>query len=406
MAVPEAEGDDPPEAPPPAGVVAFACRSCGRDYRVAVHMAGRKVRCKDCGVELKVPADSTAAAPASASGPSLFDDDEDDGAAYGLAPESALPATRKPPAEAEAPASTSRAWMAPSKSRTAPSDGENPLLKQGAGLAGFGLFAFVLPFFGLTLGRAGGGLPPEVTQGVGGVCMAVGLIMVGVGKARGQSSPRRSKSSGGKPHPSIIGLAILVPAVIGLLAVFRPGARDAPAPPAPVAGFPPAAAPGMPPAAPVFNPPPASPAPPPPASRAKVTLTRGIIRPRTTPLGTVIPGVDIEVDYQVDTPADPTDRFVLVIEGRAGKGVLTTFHLEPRGTLGGSSFQESVHNGPFQAWMEVEDLIGEGGRVVSNRITLQVEQPPTPTAQPGQPGFPGMGPNGLPGPPPGFPRLR
>ncbi len=66
--------------------ITFRCTSCNQGLKVPDDKAGRKVKCTKCGTGLTVPATSQAAAPAAPAKPAKrpFDDDEDDGSAYGV----------------------------------------------------------------------------------------------------------------------------------------------------------------------------------------------------------------------------------------------------------------------------------------------------------------------------------
>ena len=36
--------------------IAISCKDCGRDYRLKDELAGKKIKCKDCGATVAVPA--------------------------------------------------------------------------------------------------------------------------------------------------------------------------------------------------------------------------------------------------------------------------------------------------------------------------------------------------------------
>jgi predicted Zn finger-like uncharacterized protein len=156
----------------PPDVITFDCPDCGRKYHVAAAMAGKRVRCKSCGSELHVPdTGDDAAQPA---GDDL----------YGLAD---LPPAPTSAATADALPPPSRPKWNPGKtSRSVGQPPQSDLVRTGLGIMGFGAFAVVLPFFGLTLGRHGAGLPPEATTAVGILCLVVGGIVAGIGALRGR----------------------------------------------------------------------------------------------------------------------------------------------------------------------------------------------------------------------------
>src|SRR4051794_23053536 len=108
--------------------LSFACDFCSREYRGDDGLAGRRVKCKECGTELTIPSSSAVATATKA--PPAADlyglDDEIDGAP---------PPPRRPgfePVKAKGKAKGSRGWSSSSTS------GENPLRNWGWGLFLFG----------------------------------------------------------------------------------------------------------------------------------------------------------------------------------------------------------------------------------------------------------------------------
>jgi DNA-directed RNA polymerase subunit RPC12/RpoP len=81
----------PKQGDAPDGAIVFACAACGRAYRVAPDLAGRTVRCKDCGAPVPIPA-APSAAQGVADAPPI---DED---IYGLADPEPAPIPRRPTA--------------------------------------------------------------------------------------------------------------------------------------------------------------------------------------------------------------------------------------------------------------------------------------------------------------------
>ncbi len=58
-------------------LIVAACPECGRRYDVAGHLAGKKVRCKDCSAQFRVPRPVTLRAKSRAApqaGPDLMSD--------------------------------------------------------------------------------------------------------------------------------------------------------------------------------------------------------------------------------------------------------------------------------------------------------------------------------------------
>jgi hypothetical protein len=112
-------------------------------------------------------------------------------------------------------------------------------------------------------------------------------------------------------------------------------------------------------------------------SDVRVALSGGQFMRNTSMIGTAQPGVEISIDYRVESgQLAPGEHYVLVIKSRTGRGELDNLHeveFRPSGTINASSFMASPEQGPYEAWMEVASGHGPMGRrkQVSNQISLQ-----------------------------------
>jgi hypothetical protein len=117
-------------------------------------------------------------------------------------------------------------------------------------------------------------------------------------------------------------------------------------------------------------------------SDVRVTLSNGRFMRNTGLSGTARPGVEISVDYNVDSGAVAgPEHFVLVIKSARGRGELDNLHelqFRRSGTIRASSFMASPEEGPYEAWMEVASMPGPMGsrKQVSNTIPLQFTDVP------------------------------
>jgi hypothetical protein len=383
-------------------------------------MAGRRVKCKDCGEELHIPDAGPSQAPkARAAGP-LED-------VYGLSDAPPPPKARVEEDEWIAPTPRAAARRAgvkgKAKARVSAGDEKKPqMFATGVGFIIFGLIAHEMPKHGWVLSKRGHGMDPVFQLWLGAILAVVGggmaalAALIVLGKYLQSRETPESGMAGlvGMGAAGLFGVGVV--AVLGLKMVSggmtlsdAPGANaDANAN---IGGPPPGF--GQP---PNFNPPAPPPGfaqpPSPPHSDVKVALSSGKVMRRTAGFGATLPGVEIEVDYHVERGQAIGEQYALVVKSRKGLGKLTTFHLDASGTIGGSSMTSSLEDGPFEVWMEAESFGGQNSRRVSDAITLQVIEPPA-ASGPQVGGFPpGMGPPGAmpnmgqpPGMPPGMPGM-
>lgn len=395
----------------------FSCPSCARDYSVDGSLAGKRARCKHCGTEMRIPA-ATAPAPRD-----LYDLDE--GPAAAPAPKrSGYDAELDTIASPSAPRrATSRPGRAPATRRpSAEPAGPSPVRKLGFGLITLGALSFVLPFVGLQV-KGLHRMSPEAQQTGGVVLLVLGGILVGLSYLTGAVRAAKPVIVGGLAVVGVLFLLFIVSVGLRLRQAANHPGPSVPAGPGPFAAGQPASAPaGM--------------VPPwerGPESDLQVALSNGRFTRSTTPLGGPMPGVEVQVDYQVTGgKLSPGERPILVIRSRQGRGELDNlFELQRRasGTIGASSFSASPQDGPYEAWLEVGTMFrgpNERRKKVSDTITLTFvdvpvrdsadivreqmdalnrmrteNQPPVPGPPPGfgpPAGFPG--PRRIPGPPP------
>jgi hypothetical protein len=375
------------------------CTGCSRIYDLDDSLRGKKVRCKTCGTVARVPGQNPVS---ELTAPALSPDDlyalnegppaaratikreaqtsrDDD-----LAP---LPRASKKPSPRPRPRSSMRLDDLFSDS----------FFKLGIQIFFFGLVAFILPFFGLVFApRFGGrGLPPEAQQALGLGALLIGLGLVIAGVIRSVPSAMGKLLLG-----SVVG-AFLLGAIVTAANMGKTQFQNA-------SGFvdPGSGQPVGPDSAPPFGQPRLNS----PADSVRISLSGGKYRRHTTPFGNPLPGVEVEVDYRVDQGMAIGAKFNLVIESKSTSGKLTTFSLQPSGTISAQSPMGSVDDSPFQAHIEAESFDGRTSKSVSNTIALQRDDSPAPAPfprgmQPGAgrpphmpvpPGFPGMQP-GRPG---------
>lgn len=117
-------------------------------------------------------------------------------------------------------------------------------------------------------------------------------------------------------------------------------------------------------------------------SNIHVTLSNGRFLRNTSPLGTTLPGVEISIDYQIDSgELNGIEQLVLVIRSSKGRGELDNLHklrFQRSGTIHASSFIATPQDGPYEAWVEVASLPGGAGdrKQVSSPLTLQFADVP------------------------------
>jgi hypothetical protein len=396
----------------------LVCTGCDRVYELDDSLRGKKVRCKTCGTVSRVP---DASPPSRSSAPALTPED-----LYGLdeGPAAAPTSFKRgvaAPVDEDLPR-LPRAVKRPSRKKRPSSSFRlndlfsDSLFKRGAQAFLFGLVAFILPFFGLVFAPrfSRQGLPPAVQQilGLGAMLIGLGMILAGTIRALPGATARLLVGS-------IVGV-VLVGAILAAVNMDRAKLPDAntladsgserpagaPEPVLSGLGAPTRAAQSQ------FHS---------PADSVHVTLSSGKYRRHTSPLGTPLPGVEVEVHYHVDQGMAIGSKFNLVIDSKSTSGKLTTFSLRPEGSIRAGNPTVSVDDGPFQAHVEAESFDGRISKGVSNTIPLQRDDSaptvsnPMPGPMPGQiprPGsFPGGMQPGMGGPPglphnPGFPGLH
>ena len=122
-----------------------------------------------------------------------------------------------------------------------------------------------------------------------------------------------------------------------------------------------------------------------PAQRTvKVTLSNGRFMRNTGTFGTPRPGVEISVDYKIESGelAGP-EHFVLVIKSATGLGELDQLDMmrfRRSGTISASSFMASPAQGPYEAWVETVPMPGTPGERSRCRTRSRSSSPTYPSA--------------------------
>ena len=117
-------------------------------------------------------------------------------------------------------------------------------------------------------------------------------------------------------------------------------------------------------------------------SDVHVTLSNGRFMRNASPFGTARPGVEISIDYQIDSgELAGIEQLVLVIKSAKGRGELDNLHqvrFQRAGTIHASSFMARPEDGPYEAWVEVSSLPGGSGqrKQVSSPVALQFTDMP------------------------------
>jgi hypothetical protein len=357
--------------------LSFSCPNCDRKYTVGETLAGKRVKCKGCGADLRIPA-------APPRGPESDD-------IYGLYDEGAPGRGESPGVDHEEPVAAFPRGSGPGPSRAKPKsaargDGQPWGLELRKGVIFFifaGLLGIVLLQFGFVIKPRGGKpMDPAAQRMLGGVFLAIGSILAVISYAGAGISYLRGNRRAFEGESTLGQVAWIGSGVVALLMVFVLAFgfahRDA-RPPwvarGPAAGLP-GGRTGAGPAEPSPGPPP-SPFDREPTSDVRVALSNGKLMRQTSPIGTAMPGVEIRVDYRVEGGSlAPGERFILVIQSPKGRGELD--HLPEmstakEGTIGASSFTASSQEGPYEAWVEVTTGFGPLGRrkTVSETLALQ-----------------------------------
>ena len=371
-------------------MISFSCEFCERKYRVDDNLAGRRVKCKECGTELAIPGGMTKTAAAKRSGPDLYGLDDEDEAAP-------MPPPRR--AGVESP---------PLKRKAAihEGDGENKMLHFGAGMLVLGIIMVVLPMFGLVLAKRGHGMDP-VAQTYGGFFTAgVGIVFLMIAFLTDLDS---SEGTGKRVYRCGWGLIVASAVVCTLVGVSRKNNANAPLandsgpnfPNAPPPNFPNApgpnfgAVPGMPPGA---------------NNAAKVVVSGGRAMVGRGPAGIGTMGVNFEIDYRVESRGFGPPMYDLVVKtANSTIRLVPPVRLDDSGTLNITVPAATQADGPFAVHFETSSMGGRGGTRVSDPVALSwVNAPPPGTNAFQPPGNPfGNPPNGVPGQPgfrpPGMP---
>lgn len=357
--------------------ISFACEFCSRKYRVDDGLAGRKVKCKECGTDLTVPSPRMSAAAATSKAPAkdLYGlDDEDE-------IESAPPPPRRPGMQAES-SSSSR-----SRGSSRGAAGHVGFQKAGTTLLVLGGLSFVLPFVGLQV--KGLHLMSPQAQVVGGVLMIVAGAFCLMASSTGFL-----KSLAFTVLGAVVGVPVLCLVAAALLPE-NPGAAQGNG--NGNAGLGPNG-PG-----PNFNPNPAMPnfggnAPgPADADLGRVAITGGRAMTGTGPAGIGMMGVSFEIDYRVESRGMGVPMYDLIVKSSKGRSkIVPPVHLRDSGTVSVTVPTMSQSDGPFEICFEAESF-GVGGmarKQVSDLVGVAWTQAPQQQFQQPQP--PPFGPGGFP----------
>jgi hypothetical protein len=292
--------------------LSFTCTHCSREYQVAESLAGKKARCKGCGAELRVPLPEAKAVrpsrPASKPPEDRFGFDD--------APPVKVPLYTiedDPVLPPRAPAS----WK-PSKKREGRAARDN--LHEVANRCCFGGFwcwfgglALIIALsLGISIPDDGQGLFRKLQLVAGGlICllgtlgMAVALVIAIVNLIRFGEVPR--VGIGG----ALVWIVTVLLVPWSLYTMVGEGIKASRVAMARQNGL--VAGPGVAPA--IATPPGFPPMPPvgPPRVEVRVVLGEGEVRRRVGPNGVTLPGVDIRVNYSIETGQAMGEKYVLMI---------------------------------------------------------------------------------------------
>lgn len=388
--------------------ITFTCSACGKSFTVDERLAGRRGKCKSCGAPFQVPA-------AESAGGLSVDDlyGADDGTP--AAPLPPRPKTKSVPRRTAArdpkPALPSWAggkdWGVVKKPRrSAGASGSGPwgvpFRKGGAvcllvGAAVVGLYQNVPAIREAVPGMALLSQLAALLCLVGMLLTLISFVGAAASAACGNSEAFTSESSASLVGWILSGLfsVLLLVAISERLA--RPGSRLAL-----LGGGTPTGSPG----APAGVPGPGGGGGGGPAgvpgggfpfgggggfgsevrSDVWVALSGGQFMRNTSMVGTAQPGVEISIDYRVESgQLAPGEHYVLVIKSGKGRGELDNLHeiqFRPSGTINASSFMASPEQGPYEAWMEVASSHGPMGRRSRCRTRSRSSSPMLPCATP------------------------
>lgn len=372
----------------------FACQTCKRSYVVNDSLAGRRVKCKGCGVSIQIPNPKLAPAHDGLDVFGLDDGPADEPVAPAPPP---ISGRSRPKPKAVGPASPER----------------KELRTTGISILAFGLIAIILPRFGLVLTLRRVALDPQLQTRLGLVSVPIGAVILALSFVIAESSVRIVKRIS-------VGVCIVAVAAVFVGEFVSPTKMD----PRLAARFgPPVDAPPNGPGLPHMPE-----APPglgrhldpnvPGAEPLKITLSNGKAMRPSGPFGSPAPGVVFSVDYTVEGGQRAVgERVAWVI--RSNKGGAKNpmlLRLDASGTLEGEVITMTSADGPFETYLEAESL-GPGGpssRRLSNSVPMVWVENPAPSPAAAPPGGPGnlsapgvMAPPGIPMPgPPGMPPGR
>jgi DNA-directed RNA polymerase subunit RPC12/RpoP len=356
--------------------LSFSCPACGKTFRVDESLAGKRARCKACGGVVRIP---TAPRPVDGS----IDDP------YGL-DEARSPAPSIWPITVDEESLVPRRRSATGGKRRRARSGSRPWgvgLRSAGGLCLLAGLSFApvqatVPALRGTLPTTGLGLVSGLASCVGMVLTIISVLGAIVSFASGNGQAFDGDSPGGQVG---WGFSCLWTVVLG--GVFAWGVSNGLRNRAPSLAAAQAGAPAGFPGPPAPFPQPGQPG---PAfgrgsevrSDLKVALSDGRFMRNTSMIGTAQPGVEISIDYNIESGSlTGAERVSLIIKSSKGRGELDNLHelrLRPSGTIRASSFLATPQEGPYEAWMEVSSMPGPFGKSkrVSNTIALQFTDVP------------------------------
>jgi hypothetical protein len=397
--------------------ISFTCENCLRPYRVADSLAGKRVKCKDCGAEIRIPEAAKAV--------STVDDD-----VYGF---NDAPSTAPRPIEDDDDSTlpsrpvVSRGSKARRKAAARQPDFERlrPYLT-GVVMVLLGYIAHEMTRFGyvLTIGHVVG-LPAELQYYAGGVVMLLGALVVLGWSARAGLVYLRDGDLPGMTTGQRCGwpVAVVGSAVLSLIVVQRfasgdglgGGANPPPAARAPrLVVKPPAPQPRPVPAALEAPQPPLASPPTPAGQKVKYRVTDARFITRKPGTDRPPDEYDLAVDYLIasGTPGKVSFRWMLQRPGRPA-ATLEEGVLPDHGTFRTTVSLDGAGAGPVSVWLAPVGPEGEPSNafVISRQDPQRngpgrgfrgfrhrppgmphFPTPPRPPSMPRPPGFPRPGP--------------
>lgn len=379
--------------------ISFGCERCGKAYKLDDSLAGKKAKCKQCGLEFRIPEPAMARSAEATIANDLYGLDEVEKAP--LPPRYDDEFTGPKPKRVGYQPSSSR-----SKSAKQPFVAHEQLRSMGFGMLGFGVLVIVLPFIGLQH-RALAQLPA-------GTQMIVGLLIASVGGVcllMSHFGVLKSIAFGVVGFFGLVGL--IVTASVGLPAAnsarnaivtaqATPAANPVPQPnPTNHAEAQPNPSPSPQPVG--FQTPSPSPSEPqqqpgrPNQPQIKVKLSNARIWKEQN---LRFPSKPIfSVDYKVEEGTGRGGlKYVWVIQTAGTRAKMDIFRIETQGRLEGSMFGPTAPAGPYECYLAIETfgIRGRDSIKVSDTVTFQeVGGPPNDAAPRGQPLLGGVPPANL-----------